>query len=73
MIAIAAALFGVFVLLNIALGSAVEASLILVTVPIAFVGGILALLAAAARRGTCRRWSASSACSASPCRTAWCW
>ena len=35
-----------FVLLNIALGSAVEASLILVTVPIAFVGGILALLAA---------------------------
>jgi heavy metal efflux system protein len=43
-IAIAAALFGVFVLLNVALGSAVEASLILVTVPIAFVGGILALL-----------------------------
>ena len=46
MIAIAAALFGVFVLLNIALGSAVEASLILVTVPIAFVGGIVALLTA---------------------------
>jgi heavy metal efflux system protein len=45
MMAIGAALFGVFVLLNIALGSAVEASLILVTVPIAFVGGILALLA----------------------------
>jgi cobalt-zinc-cadmium resistance protein CzcA len=45
-IAIAAALFGVFVLLNVALGSAVEASLILVTVPVAFVGGILALLAA---------------------------
>jgi cobalt-zinc-cadmium resistance protein CzcA len=45
-IAIGAALFGVFVLLNIALGSAVDASLILVTVPIAFVGGILALLAA---------------------------
>ena len=45
-IAILAALFGVFLLLNIALGSAVEASLILVTVPIAFVGGILALLAA---------------------------
>jgi cobalt-zinc-cadmium resistance protein CzcA len=43
-IATAVALFGVFVLLNIALGSAVEASLILVTVPIAFVGGILALL-----------------------------
>ena len=46
MMATGAALFGVFVLLNIALGSAVEASLILVTVPIAFVGGILALLAA---------------------------
>jgi len=45
-IAILAALFGVFLLLNIALGSAVEASLILVTVPIAFVGGILALLMA---------------------------
>ena len=44
MVATAVALFGVFVLLNIALGSAVEASLILVTVPIAFVGGILALL-----------------------------
>jgi cobalt-zinc-cadmium resistance protein CzcA len=44
MTATAVALFGVFVLLNIALGSAVEASLILVTVPIAFVGGILALL-----------------------------
>lgn len=46
MIATAAALFGVFVLLNIALGSAVEATLILATVPIAFVGGILSLLAA---------------------------
>lgn len=45
LVAIAAALFGVFVLLNIALGSAVEASLILVTVPIAFVGGIAALVA----------------------------
>jgi cobalt-zinc-cadmium resistance protein CzcA len=45
-IAIGAALFGVFVLLNIALGSVVEASLILVTVPVAFVGGILALLIA---------------------------
>jgi cobalt-zinc-cadmium resistance protein CzcA len=45
-IAIVAALFGVFVLLNIALGSALEASLILVTVPIAFIGGILALLVA---------------------------
>lgn len=42
--AILAALFGVFVLLNLALGSAVEALLILVTVPMAFVGGILALL-----------------------------
>jgi len=45
-IAIAAALFGVFVLLNLALGSAIEALLILGTVPIAFVGGILALLVA---------------------------
>ncbi len=54
MIAIGAALFGVFVLLNIALGSAVEASLILVTVPIAFVGGIAAL---AATGGT---WNVSS-------------
>jgi len=43
-VAIAAALFGVFILLNLALGSAVEALLILCTVPIAFVGGILALL-----------------------------
>jgi cobalt-zinc-cadmium resistance protein CzcA len=43
-VAIAAALFGVFILLNIALGSAIEALLILCTVPIAFVGGILALL-----------------------------
>jgi heavy metal efflux system protein len=45
-LAIAAALFGVFVLLLVALGSAVEAGLILATVPIAFVGGILALLIA---------------------------
>lgn len=45
-IAIGAALFGVFVLLNVALGSTVEALLILVTVPMAFVGGILALLIA---------------------------
>ena len=45
-LAIGAALFGVFVLLLMALGSAVEAALILGTVPIAFVGGILALLAA---------------------------
>ena len=43
-LAIGAALFGVFVLLLIALGSAVEAVMILGTVPIAFVGGILALL-----------------------------
>jgi cobalt-zinc-cadmium resistance protein CzcA len=43
-LAIGAALFGVFVLLNLALGSAIEALLILCTVPIAFVGGILALL-----------------------------
>ena len=53
-IAIAAALFGVFVLLNVALGSAVEALLILLTVPIAFVGGILALLA------TGETWNVSS-------------
>jgi heavy metal efflux system protein len=45
-LAIGAALFGVFVLLLIALGSAVEAGMILATVPIAFVGGILALLLA---------------------------
>jgi cobalt-zinc-cadmium resistance protein CzcA len=42
-LAIGAALFGVFVLLLVALGSAVEAGLILVTVPCAFVGGIVAL------------------------------
>jgi cobalt-zinc-cadmium resistance protein CzcA len=46
MIAIGAALFGVFVLLLVALGSAMEAALILGTVPIAFVGGIVALLLA---------------------------
>jgi cobalt-zinc-cadmium resistance protein CzcA len=45
-LAIGAALFGVFVLLLMALGSAVEAVMILGTVPIAFVGGILALLLA---------------------------
>jgi cobalt-zinc-cadmium resistance protein CzcA len=45
-LAIGAALFGVFVLLLLALGSAVEAVLILGTVPVAFVGGILALLLA---------------------------
>ncbi|HEU4691019.1 MAG TPA: efflux RND transporter permease subunit, partial [Vicinamibacterales bacterium] len=45
-LAIGAALFGVFVLLLIALGSAVEAGMILGTVPVAFVGGILALLLA---------------------------
>jgi heavy metal efflux system protein len=44
--AIGAALFGVFILLLVALGSAVEAALILGTVPVAFIGGILALLAA---------------------------
>jgi multidrug efflux pump subunit AcrB len=38
--------FGVFVLLLVALGSATEAALILATVPVAFVGGILALLLA---------------------------
>ena len=45
-LAIGAALFGVFVLLLMALGSAVEAVMILGTVPIAFIGGILALLLA---------------------------
>jgi cobalt-zinc-cadmium resistance protein CzcA len=45
-LAIGAALFGVFVLLLMALGSAVEAGLILGTVPIAFVGGVIALLVA---------------------------
>ena len=45
LLAIGAALFGVFVLLLLALGSATEAALILGTVPVAFVGGILALLA----------------------------
>ncbi len=45
-LAIGAALFGVFILLLMALGSALEAALILGTVPVAFVGGILALLMA---------------------------
>jgi cobalt-zinc-cadmium resistance protein CzcA len=45
-LAIGAALFGVFVLLLVALGSATEAAMILATVPVAFVGGILALLLA---------------------------
>jgi cobalt-zinc-cadmium resistance protein CzcA len=53
-LAIAAALFGVFVLLLLALESAVQASLILLTVPCALVGGILAL---AATGGT---WNVSS-------------
>jgi len=44
MLAIGTALFGVFILLLVALGSAVEAVLILCTVPVAFVGGIVALL-----------------------------
>jgi heavy metal efflux system protein len=44
--AIGTALFGVFILLLIALGSAVEAAMIFGSVPIAFVGGILALLIA---------------------------
>jgi cobalt-zinc-cadmium resistance protein CzcA len=42
-LAMGAALFGVFVLLLLALGSAVDATLILATVPVAFVGGIVAL------------------------------
>jgi cobalt-zinc-cadmium resistance protein CzcA len=45
-LAIGAALFGVFVLLLMALGSAAEAAMILGTVPIAFIGGILALMLA---------------------------
>jgi cobalt-zinc-cadmium resistance protein CzcA len=45
-LAIGAALFGVFILLLVALGSAVEAAMILGTVPVAFVGGILALAVA---------------------------
>ena len=53
-VAIGAALFGVFILLNIALGSAIEASLILVSVPIALVGGVLALLV------TGETWNVSS-------------
>lgn len=44
LLAIGAALFGVFVLLNLALDSTLEALLILCTVPVAFVGGIIALL-----------------------------
>jgi heavy metal efflux system protein len=53
MLAIGAALFGVFILLLVALGSAIEAAMILGTVPIAFVGGIL-LCSSRVRRGTCR-------------------
>ena len=44
-VAIAAALFIVFVLLYLALGSFIEVSLIMATLPTALVGGILALLA----------------------------
>ena len=53
-LAIGAAIFGVFVLLLVALGSVVEAGMILTTVPVAFVGGILALLA------TGETWNVSS-------------
>jgi cobalt-zinc-cadmium resistance protein CzcA len=42
-LAVAAALFGVFALLLVSLGSVVESGLILGTVPVALVGGILAL------------------------------
>jgi len=45
-IAIVAALFAVFVLLYLALGSFAETGVILATIPSAFVGGILALLIA---------------------------
>lgn len=53
-LATGAAIFGVFLLLLIALGSATEALLILATVPIAFVGGVLALL------GAGETWNVSS-------------
>lgn len=52
--AIVAALFGVFVLLNLALGSGIDAMLIRCTVPVAFVGGIVALLV------TGETWNVSS-------------
>ena len=45
-VAIGIALFGVFILLLVALGSATDATTILTTVPVAFVGGIWALLIA---------------------------
>jgi cobalt-zinc-cadmium resistance protein CzcA len=44
-LAIGLALFGVFVLLYVALGSAGDAALILATIPVAFVGSIAALYA----------------------------
>jgi heavy metal efflux system protein len=53
-VAVGAALFGVFILLLVAVGSAVEAFMILASVPIALVGGILALLIAA------ETWNVSS-------------
>lgn len=53
-IAIAAAVLAVFLLLYLALGSFAETAVILVTIPSAFVGGILALLA------TGETWNVSS-------------
>lgn len=45
-VAIGVALFAVFLLLYVALGSTAEATMILATIPVAFVGSILALLLA---------------------------
>jgi cobalt-zinc-cadmium resistance protein CzcA len=45
-VAIGVALFAVFLLLYLALGSTAEAAMILATIPVAFVGSILALLLA---------------------------
>ena len=53
-LAAGAALFGVFVLLLVALGTAADAAMILATVPTAFVGGIVALVAAG------QTWNVSS-------------
>ena len=68
LIAICVAVFAVFILLYLALGSTAEALVILATLPDAFVGGILALLIAG-ESWNVRHWSASSASSESRCRT----
>jgi cobalt-zinc-cadmium resistance protein CzcA len=54
LIAISVAVFAVFILLYLALGSTAEALVILATLPDAFVGGIVALLIA------CESWNVSS-------------